>query len=217
MKLSVQKLYESFLQRFPQMIPCSEELSAAFETIVGCYAQGGKLLVCGNGGSAADTEHIVGELMKKYLCKRPLRTDLVEKIRALGIDNADYLASHLEQPLMAISLVSQTSLLTAIANDTSADMIFAQQVLGYGKPGDVLLALSTSGNSPNILNAINVARALDMTTIGFTGEGGGAILPLCTITIRVPGSITPDIQELHLPIYHLLCAMVEEEFFGCSS
>ena len=214
MRDSAQKLYNRCLKNYPRLNICAKEILDAFDAIANCYRSGGKLLACGNGGSASDAEHIVGELMNKFRINRPISSALGEKLVSMGFDNTEYLTSHLEQSLEAISLVSQTSLMSAVANDIGADMIFAQQVFGYGKPGDILLALSTSGKSPNILNAVKVARALDMNVIGFTGEEGGFLPSLCQITIRVPFSTSFEIQELHLPVYHLLCAMVEEEFFG---
>jgi D-sedoheptulose 7-phosphate isomerase len=214
MKTSVEKLYQDFFDQFPELSSCSSEISGAFEAICNCYRAGGKLLVCGNGGSASDAEHIVGELMNKFAFRRPAPVQILDRLNELGVKNADYLFSKLEQGLAAISLVSQTSLMTAIINDIGADMVFAQQVYGYGKAGDVLLALSTSGNSTNVVNAVNVARAVGMSTIGFTGEDGGIMKELCHITIRVPERITCKVQQLHLPVYHLLCSMVEDEFFG---
>jgi D-sedoheptulose 7-phosphate isomerase len=214
MKENVQILFDECLKRYPLLQPCSNDILGAFDLLVTCYSSGGKVLICGNGGSASDAEHIVGELMKKFRIRRPADQLIREKMAALGFDGADHLVSQLERALPAISLVSHTSIITAIANDIGGDMIFAQQVYGYGKPGDILIGLSTSGNSSNILAAIKVARALDMQVIGLTGESGGKMKGLCNVTIAVPDSITFQIQELHLPVYHLLCAMLEEEFFG---
>lgn len=214
MRTSLKRLYQEFFDQFPELSVCSSEISGAFEAICTCYRAGGKLLVCGNGGSASDAEHIVGELMNKFAIRRPAPAEMHERLNESGAKNADYLFSKLEQGLAAISLVSQTSLMTAIINDIGADMVFAQQVYGYGKAGDVLLALSTSGNSPNVVNAVNVARAVGMSTIVFTGEDGGIMKDMCDFTIRVPEKITCRVQQLHLPVYHLLCSMVEEEFFG---
>jgi len=214
MKISVKKLYQDFFEQYPQLSVCASEICSAVEAICTCYRSGGKLLVCGNGGSASDAEHIVGELMNKFAIKRPAPVQMLNRLQESGVKNADYLFSKLEQGLAAISLVSQTSLMTAIINDIGADMVFAQQVYGYGRPGDVLLALSTSGKSPNVVNAVAVAKAVGMTSIGFTGENGGIMKDLCHITIRVPEIITCKVQQLHLPVYHLLCSLVENEFFG---
>lgn len=214
MKTAVKNLLDECLKRYPELSLCSNAVIEAFEAIRSCYAHGGKVLACGNGGSASDAEHIVGELMKKFSIKRVAPQRLKDRLDALGYSDSDKLCSMLEPALPAISLVSQSSVLTAIANDTGAEMIFAQQVYGLGKPGDVLIALSTSGNSPNIISAIKIANALDMVTIGFTGETGGIMKSLCSVIVTVPSPVTFKIQELHLPVYHLLCAMIEEEFFG---
>lgn len=202
------------VEKFPDLNVCVPDLKKAFEILRACFSQGGKLLVCGNGGSAADSEHIVGELMKGFLLERPLprvdRRKLLETYPEEGL----YLAGCLQGALPAISLSSQTSLLTAFSNDVAPDMAFAQQVYGYGRAGDVLLAISTSGNSPNILHAIQVARAFSLHTIGLTGGGGGAMTGLCEVTICVPATRAPEIQERHVVVYHALCAMLEGEFFG---
>jgi D-sedoheptulose 7-phosphate isomerase len=171
-------------------------------------------LICGNGGSAADAEHIVGELMKSYLLKRPIPNNMRAKLVSTSPRNGDYLADHLQGGLPAISLVSQTSLLSAIANDTAADMVYAQQVYAYGREGDVLIGISTSGNARNVIHAMQVAHALGLHTIGLTGPVGGALKPLCDICICVRAESTPAVQERHLPIFHVLCAMLEEEFFA---
>lgn len=184
----------------------------AFEQISDTFAAGGKLLVCGNGGSAADADHIVGELMKGFLSKRTLDVDTASRITQ--IDTSGELVEKLQMALPAINLAAHNSLVTAICNDTSSDLIYAQQVLGYGKKGDILLGISTSGNSANIINAGIVAKALSMKTIGLTGANRGKMDDLFGLVIKVPESATANIQELHLPIYHTLCAMLEEEFFG---
>ena len=177
MKTAVKNLLDECLKRYPELSLCSNAVIEAFEAIRSCYAHGGKVLACGNGGSASDAEHIVGELMKKFSIKRVAPQRLKDRLDALGYSDSDKLCSMLEPALPAISLVSQSSVLTAIANDTGAEMIFAQQVYGLGKPGDVLIALSTSGNSPNIISAIKIANALDMVTIGFTGATRGIKKP----------------------------------------
>lgn len=216
MKKKAQLLFDECILKYPLLQQCSKDIINAFTLLVACYSSGGKVLVCGNGGSASDAEHIVSELMKKFKVKRPVDPITRDTLVSLGYEGAEHLASQLERALPAISLVSHTSIITAIANDIGGDMIFAQQVYGYGKKGDILIGLTTSGNSSNILTAVKVARALDMPVIGFTGESGGKMKALCNVTICVPDSITFQIQELHLPVYHLLCAMLEEEFFGIS-
>jgi len=198
---------------YPELNRCSGDIKAAFDLIKKSYYTDGKLLVCGNGGSAADSEHIVGELMKGFNKKRPVSKKIREKIRSLYNEDAKYLADNLQGALPAISLVSHSALITAFSNDIAADMIFAQQVFGYGRKNDVLLGLSTSGNSTNIINAFKVAKTIGMKTIGMTGEDGGEMKSICDVTIKAPGTITPAIQESHLPIYHVLCSMLEEEFF----
>ncbi|HEX2957306.1 MAG TPA: SIS domain-containing protein [Chitinispirillaceae bacterium] len=214
MKEAVMAIFDNLFVRYPALQSVSDPIRASFDALKKCYMSGGKVLACGNGGSASDSEHLIGELMKKFGRKRPVPPEFRQRLKSLGIESADYLADKLEMPLAAISLVSQTALITAIANDVSADMIFAQQVLGYGKPGDILFAFSTSGNSANVVNAVNVALACGMITIGFTGEHGGTLRDICDIAVRVPASQTYQIQEFHFPIYHSLCLMIEEEVFG---
>ena len=204
---------EQLISTYPELEACATDIQATFEILRTCYRHGGKLLTCGNGGSAADAEHIVGELMKGYLLKRPIPAEMRLKLASISQQDGDYLANQLQDALPAISLVSQTSLLSAIANDTAADMVYAQQVYAYGREGDVLIGLSTSGNSRNVIYAMQVARAMGLHTIGLTGPTGGVLKPLCDICICVPGESTPVIQERHLPIFHVLCAMLEEEFF----
>jgi D-sedoheptulose 7-phosphate isomerase len=199
---------------YPGLDVCAADIEAAYNVLRDCYRGGGKVLTCGNGGSAADAEHIVGELTKGYLLKRPVPEDVRTKLAAISSEDGDYLADHLQGGLPAISLVSQTSLLSAIANDTAADMVYAQQVYAYGREGDALIGISTSGNSTNVLRAMQIARALGLRTIGLTGRTGGKLKPLCDVCIRVPANDTTLVQERHLPIFHVLCAMLEEEFFA---
>jgi phosphoheptose isomerase len=214
MKNGTKILFDVCMEKYPSLHACSKEILNAYNALLNCFTNGGKVLVCGNGGSAADSEHIVGEFMKKFKVLRPVNKNFISKMKELGFDDAEHLASKLETGLPAISLVSQTSLITAVINDVGAEYVFAQQVYGYGKSGDILIALSTSGNSANVIAAVKVARALDMTVISFTNVMGGKMKALCNINICVPDTITFQIQELHLPVYHLLCAMVEEEIFG---
>ena len=204
---------EQLIATYPDLDRCAPDIQVAFETLRDCYRGGGKVLTCGNGGSAADAEHIVGELMKGYLLKRHVPEAMRAKLISASPQNGDYLADHLQGGLPAISLVSQTSLLSAITNDTAADMAYAQQVYVYGNEGDALLGISTSGNARNVIHAMQVARALGLHTVGLTGPTGGALKPLCEVCICVPAENTPAIQERHLPIFHALCAMLEEEFF----
>lgn len=196
---------ERLCGRYPQLGALQEEIRRAYEVLRDGYEAGGKLLVCGNGGSASDSEHIVGELMKGFYKKRPLGE---EKRRKYG-----ELAGHLQGALPAIALTGHPALSTAFLNDVDPEMVFAQQVYGYGTKEDVLLAMSTSGNSRNVVNAVRVAKAKQMKTIGFTGKSGGTLGGLCDVCLRAPAEVTADIQEYHLPIYHALCAMLEEHFF----
>jgi D-sedoheptulose 7-phosphate isomerase len=203
----------ALVQRRGELAALSGEIERAGQLVIDCYRAGGKLLLCGNGGSAADSEHLVGELMKGYLRRRPIPA--AERAALLTEDgqHGAYLADHLQGALPAISLVSHSALISAIANDVAADMVFAQQVYGYGAPGDVLVCISTSGTSVNVLHAARVARARRLGVLGFTGEYGGALKPLCDACVAVPGSLTAEIQERHLAIYHALCAWIEAEFF----
>ncbi|WP_261381328.1 D-sedoheptulose-7-phosphate isomerase [Paenibacillus cremeus] len=210
MRPILQKLYE----KYPELQEaCSADIDAAFEVLRASFESGGKLLLCGNGGSAADCEHIVGELMKGFMYRRQVPADYSSRLAAEYGDQGEYIAKHLQGALPAIALVSHTALATAFANDVAADLIFAQQVYGYGKPGDVLLGISTSGNSANVLHAVRVAKTLGMKTIALTGRTGGQMNGLCDVAIRAPWDQTPDIQERHLPIYHALCILLEEAFF----
>jgi len=198
---------------FPKLCSSRQDLEKAFLTMMETFRGGGKALICGNGGSAADSEHIVGELMKGFKLKRSLPKAQREQLISASPEDGQYLADHLQGALPAVSLVSQTSLTSAFINDVASDMVFAQQVLGYGKPGDVLLGLSTSGNAKNVVNAVKVAKAIGLKAIGLTGKSGGALKNLCDVTIRVPAAETYAVQEYHLPVYHALCAMLEQEFF----
>ncbi len=191
----------------PLLNKCREDVQKAVEAILRCYDDDGMVLVCGNGGSAADSEHIVGELMKGFLKKRPVPVEHRELIGDDGLSN------NLQGALPAISLTSQTSLITAFMNDVDPSMVFAQQVYGYRNKANVLIGITTSGNSKNIVNAARVAGAFGMKTIGMTGETGGKLSEICDISIKVPAVETYKVQELHLPVYHAICAMVESELF----
>lgn len=196
------------------LAPCRLEIDAAFTLLRDAVTAGGKILTCGNGGSAADAEHIVGELMKGFTLKRPLTAAQVAALVAVCPENGARIAADLQRAIPAVSLVSQTALITAIANDNDPNLIFAQQVLGLGRPGDVLIAVSTSGNSGNVIAAAQVARAFGLKVVALTGAGGGALAPLADVAIRVPATRVPAIQELHLPVYHELCARLEEALFA---
>lgn len=213
MKERVKKILEHAIINHPMLESCRPKIMQAFLLLQQCYSKGGKVLVCGNGGSAADSEHIVGELMKGFLLKRKISNDYIERFKATFPNDWVYFSNNLQGALPAISLISQISISTAFINDKSADMVYAQQVYGYAKEGDILIGISTSGNSKNVVNAIKVAKTLGIGTIGLTGESGGVMNEHCDVIITVPGTETYRIQELHLPVYHTLCAMVEAEFF----
>nr|WP_242942259.1 SIS domain-containing protein [Clostridium sp. USBA 49] len=202
------------IERYPLLETVREDILKAYEITAESYRNNGKLLACGNGGSAADSEHIIGELMKGFMKQRLIGKEEHEVIKSIiGEERGKHIASHLQGALPAIALTQHAALSTAFLNDVAPDMIFAQQVYGYGVKGDVLIGLSTSGNSVNIVNAVVVAKAKGLKTIGLTGEDGGKLAEICDVTIKVPARITPDIQEIHLPVYHALCCMLEEEFF----
>jgi D-sedoheptulose 7-phosphate isomerase len=175
---------------------------------------GNLVMTCGNGGSAADAGHIVGELMKSFKIQRPLTVEQKAALMSSFPDEGTYLAGHLQRGIRAISLADQSSFSSAFINDVAPDMVFAQQVFVYGNAGDALLAISTSGNSINVVNACKVARTFGVATIGMTGEQGGKLLEICDVTIRVPACETFRVQEYHLPVYHALCAMLEAEMFS---
>ena len=195
---------------------CHQQASidAAIARLTASYDRGGKLLICGNGGSAADCEHIVGELMKGFCLPRSLTSADRDRLEETCGGDASLLSKKLQYGLPALSLVSHSSLITSIANDLDGDMIFAQQVWGLGKPDDILLTISTSGNSRNILLAAKVARAKKITVIGLTGRGGGQLAQLCDVLIDVPSDNVATTQELHLPIYHEICQSLEVHYFA---
>jgi phosphoheptose isomerase len=207
------EILESLFTKYPELVICQNDIESAFVLLKKTFKKDGKLLVCGNGGSGSDSEHIVGELMKGFMSQRPLPLQEKELFSTVFPNEGDFLANNLQGALPSISLVSQTAFITAYANDVSSKMVFAQQVYGYGRCGDTLLALSTSGNSENVIRAIQVAKVKRLQTIALTGMGGGKLKELCDVTIRVPYDLTHKVQESHLPIYHTLCMMLEKEFF----
>lgn len=202
------------VERYPRLSDVENEIANAAECLIKCFKEGGKLLVCGNGGSSADSDHIAGELLKGFEQKRPVTEKMKNELIEFGGERGAYLSEKLQQGLPAISLSAHTALITAVANDTDPDLIFAQQVTGYGNTGDVLIGISTSGNSQNVIDAIITAKAKGMVVIGFTGEKGGKLRSYCDILINVPGTRTAFIQELHLPVFHALCLTVEYAIFG---
>lgn len=204
---------EILLERYPALREASGQIWEAYQILRDSYDRDGKLLVCGNGGSCADAEHIVGELMKGFCKRRRIDDALRERLLEIDAEEGTRLAENLEQGLPAIALTAQTGLSTAFANDRDPRMTFAQQVLGYGKPGDVLLGITTSGNSQNVLYALSVAAALEIRTIVLTGKDGGRAAKRADCAIIVPSMETYQIQEYHLPVYHALCLMLEDTYF----
>ena len=206
-------MLNELLNRYPQLAVCTDELKKAAAAMIACYTNGGKLLLCGNGGSCADCDHIVGELMKGFLKKRPLSS--AQKCEMLHNSTLldDAMLSKLQNGLPAIALPSVAALNSAFCNDIDPELIYAQSVLGLGKPGDVLLCISTSGNAKNVFAAAAVAKGLDLTVIALTGSGGGKLKEIADICIQVPETETYKVQELHLPVYHYLCAATEDAFF----
>ena len=200
-------------ERYPELEICRKDFEKAYEKLLHCYNSGCKLLVAGNGGSAADSDHIVGELMKSFLFKRKIDRQYKQRMEVLFGDAGRELSDRLEGALPAIPLTSMPALTSAFANDVDASVSFSQMVYGFGKPGDVLIGISTSGNSKNIVYALMASKTMGMTSIALTGGTGGKCKILADITICVPKKETFEIQELHLPIYHALCAMLEADLF----
>ena len=205
---------DTLTERYPSLAVCKESIQSAYDTMMQAYTEGRKLLVCGNGGSAADCEHIVGELMKEFKLKRKVYKNQAEAMKQIDPELGDILARHLQGALPAIALTGHSSLTTAFMNDSNPELIFAQQVNGYGKPNDVLLGISTSGNSRNVLFAAVAAKAKGLKVIGLTGHKPSKLAQLADICIQVPEVETYKIQELLLPVYHCLCMMLEEHFYG---
>lgn len=214
LKKRLQKHIDLLIERYPVLETCKEDIVAGYELLVECYTNGGKLLIAGNGGSAADAEHIAGELMKRFKTPRPIPNELKDKLIEIDPIRGENLSKNLERPLMAIPLVAHEALTTAYINDVDGLGVFAQQLYGYGKEGDVFLGISTSGNSKNVMNATVVARALGLKVLGLTGKSGGELNDVSNICVKVPETETYMIQELHLPIYHCWCLMLEDYFFN---
>ena len=208
------KHIDTLLTRYPALSVCRDDIISAYEIMEEAYASDHKLLIAGNGGSAADSEHIAGELMKRFKTPRPVPTEFKDKLLSIDPVRGENLAHNLERGLMAIPLVAHEALTTAYINDVDGLGVFAQQLYGFGRPGDVFLGISTSGNSKNVMSATVVARALGIKVIGLTGASGGELASVADVAIRVPEDETYMIQELHLPVYHCLCLMLEDRFFG---
>lgn len=212
MKETTKAVLRELSERYPRLAALQEDVEAAFALCERSYKDGKKLMICGNGGSAADSEHIVGELMKSFKKKRAIPADICEKLDGYGADGATMKAC-LEGNLPAIALTSHLSLSTAFANDKEPTLTFAQQLLGLGQAGDTLICISTSGNSKNCVYAAVLAKTMGIKVLSLTGEKASKLSELSDVCLRVPETETYKVQELHLPIYHVLCAMLEEEFF----
>lgn len=204
---------ETLVSRYPELLCCKEDVFKAYSILAECYKNGNKLLVAGNGGSAADAEHVVGELMKGFVKPRKLSEEFVDKLKMVNNDLGPVLGEALQGALPAIALDGHPALTTAYMNDCEPLLCFAQQVNGYGVAGDAFLGISTSGNSKNILYAATVAKAKGLKVVGLTGEKESKLSAMADVCIRVPQKETFMIQELHLPVYHSLCLMLEETFF----
>lgn len=213
-ELRLEKHINLLLERYPVLEICKNDLIDAYLIMEECYERDGKLLIAGNGGSAADSEHIAGELMKRFKISRPVSSDFARKLKEIDPERGEQLAKNLERGLMAIPLVAHEALTTAYINDVDGLGVFAQQLFGFGRKGDVFLGISTSGNSKNVLSAAVVAKALGIKIIGLTGALGGELDKVADVTIKVPELETYMVQELHLPVYHCLCLMLEDKFFG---
>ena len=210
----LKKHIDLLMKRYPSIASCKQDIINAYLIMEECYEHDGKLLIAGNGGSAADSEHIAGELMKRFKTPRPVTPGMAEKLKQIDPVRGEDLAKNLERGLMAIPLVAHEALSTAYINDVDGLGVFAQRIFGFGREGHVFLGISTSGNSKNVMSATVVARALGIRVIGLTGAKGGELAEVADVIVRVPETETYMIQELHLPIYHCWCLMLEDKFFG---
>jgi D-sedoheptulose 7-phosphate isomerase len=212
--MNKEKLLYLLCERYPVLTGIKKNIADAAEVIIKCYAKGGKLLICGNGGSSSDADHLTGELMKSFESARPLDESFRKRLHEISGIRGGYLAKKLEHSLPAISLSSNTSLATAVSNDIDPALIFAQQVMGFGNEDDVLIGISTSGNSQNILDACITAKALNLNVIGITGKSGGKMKQYCDVLVNVPETGTASVQELHLPVLHTICRIIENHFYS---
>lgn len=209
----MEKYIDDLIKRYPVLAQCKDSINAAYKLMEQSYSSGGKVLIAGNGGSAADSEHMAGELMKRFSKSRPISDDFKEKLISIDAEIGEELSKNLEGTLRAIPLVAHEAMSTAYINDVDGYGVFAQQLFGFGDEGDVFIGISTSGNSKNIINAAIVAKAMGIKVLGLTGQGGGRLAELADVVVRVPEKETYKIQELHLPIYHCWCLMLEDYFF----
>lgn len=206
-------LKNELFERYPQLKECEAAIDSALSLMRNTYLSGGTVYVCGNGGSCSDSDHIVGELMKGFLLKRPVSSSEADTFKEL-FDDGEHFASKLQGAIPAVSLTAQSAIISAYANDVDADFVYAQLVYGYARENDLVIGLSTSGNSKNVVNAIKAAKARKANTFCMTGHKESMLSHLCDTAIRVPETETFKIQELHLPVYHYLCAALEAEFFA---
>lgn len=214
MNTTTAKIMERLMTSVPELSSCREAIQQSYALLLDCFSLGHKVLVCGNGGSAADSEHVVGEMMKSFLLPRHLTEHQRDVIKSALPEDYDLFTRALQRCLPAISLVSQTALISAYENDVSPEMAYAQQVFGYGTKGDLLIAISTSGSSRSVVNAAKAAYAFGLHSVALTGEALSPLSDLCTATVRVPARDTAGAQEYHIKVYHALCAMIENELFG---
>ena len=213
MKEIVRNELNDLVKRYPQLDVCQKDIEKAYLLLEEAYDNGRKLLIAGNGGSAADSEHMAGELMKRFKVTRPIEDSFAEKLKEIDAERGSRLAKNLERPLRAVPLTSHIAITTAYMNDADATGVFAQQMLGFADEGDVFLAISTSGNSENIISACVVAKAMGVKIIGLTGEKESLLDQYSDVCIKVPETETYKVQELHLPVYHCLCLMLESNYF----
>ena len=206
-------MLDELIKRYPILERVREDIDVVYGSLERCYENGGKLLIAGNGGSAADAEHIVGELMKGFVKRRPVTEEMKEALEKADPVRGKELSEKLQGGLPAIALVDHAALSTAFANDVDGMLSYAQQVNGYGKPGDVFLGISTSGNAENVMYAAVTAKAKGMKVVGLTGKDGGKLAGIADAAVIVPEMETYKIQELHLPVYHALCLMLEHRFY----
>lgn len=210
----LEKHIDLLMERYPKLESVKQDIIDAYLVMEECYENDCKLLIAGNGGSAADSEHIAGELMKRFKTPRPITSEMATKLKEIDPVRGEDLSKNLERSLMAIPLVAHEALSTAYINDVDGLGVFAQQLFGFGRAGDVFLGISTSGNSKNVISATVVARALGIKVIGLTGAKGGELATIADVAVKVPEEETYMIQELHLPVYHCWCLMLEDKFFG---
>ena len=208
------KSLDQLCERYPELSGLRNTIAEAAVMIINCYTRGGKLLICGNGGSSSDADHFTAELMKSFESGRPLEESLKKRFHEIYGTRGRYLGEKLEHALPAISLQSNSALATAISNDIDPSLIFAQQVIGYGDEGDVLIGISTSGNSQNIVDACIAAKTLNLKVIGISGKTGGKMKHYCDLLVNVPETRTAWVQELHLPVLHTICFIVENHFYS---